>query len=207
VPAREVTSGLAAAVVAAGPPPAPVLSPPWSLRLLTPGGGDPELVSRWMKEPHVALFWEQDWPPARWASAIAGQLAGDCSRPYLVSYRGSALAYVEIYRTPRDVVGLRYPADPYDLGLHLAIGDPARTGHGEGRAMVRAIAEGLSVADPRCRRVLADPDERHVIARRMFRGAGFHLLGVCDLGHKLAALHVYDLSPKVSNQCFTSAIS
>jgi RimJ/RimL family protein N-acetyltransferase len=207
VSAREVTSGLAAAVVAAGPPPAPVLAPPWSLRRLTADGGDPELVSRWMNEPHVALFWEQAWPPERWAAVIAGQLAGDCSRPYLVSYQGSPLAYVEIYRTPRDVVGSHYPADPYDLGLHLAIGDPGRTGHGEGRAMVRAIAAGLSVADPRCRRVLADPDERHMIARRMFRGAGFDFLGVRDLGHKHAALHVYEMSPDVPDNSFTYAKS
>jgi lysine N-acyltransferase len=193
VPAREVTSGLSSAVLAAGPPPAPVLAPPWSLRPLTPAGGDPELVSRWMNEPHVALFWEQPWPPERWAEAIAEQLAGDCSRPYLVSHRGSPLAYVEIYRTPRDVVGLSYPADTYDLGLHLAIGDPARTGRGEGRAMVRAIVDGLSDADPRCRRVLADPDRRHVIAGRMFRGAGFRLLGLRDLGHKQAALYSFPI--------------
>jgi len=204
VSTREVTSGLAATVVAAGPPPAPVLSAPWSLRQVSAQGADPELVSRWMNEPHVALFWEQAWPPQRWAEAIAGQLAGDCSRPYLVSYEGTPVAYVEIYRTPRDVVGLRYPADPYDLGLHLAIGEREQTLRGLGRKLVRALADGLAVADPRCRRVLADPDERHVIARRMFAGAGFRLLGVRDLGHKHAALLVHDLSPDGPDIGFTS---
>ena len=204
---REVTAGLAATVLAAGPPPAPVLKPPWSVRLLTPDGDDPELVSRWMNEPHVAEFWEQAWPPERWAAAIAGQLAGDYSRPYLVSRDAEPLAYVEIYRTPRDVVGRHYPADPYDLGLHLAIGEKGRTGRGQGRALVRAIAEGLAVADPRCPKVLADPDERHVIARRTFLSAGYQLLGVRDLGHKHAALHFYDLSPKNHDSGFTYAKS
>ncbi len=193
--AREVTAGLAAAVLAAGPPPAPVLTPPWSIRPLSATGPDPGLVSRWMNEPHVALFWEQAWPPERWAAVLAGQLAGDCSRPFLVSYEDRPLAYVEIYRTPRDVVGLQYDADPFDLGIHLAISDRERTGRGLGRRMVRAMVTGLSIADGRCRRVLADPDERHEMARRMFLGAGFHLLAVRDLGHKRAALHVYDLSP------------
>ncbi|MFI1993520.1 GNAT family N-acetyltransferase [Actinoplanes sp. NPDC020271] len=192
--AREVTDGLAAAVVAAGPPPLPVLGAPWSIRVLDAGGDDPELVSRWMNEPHVDQFWEQAWTPERWAGTIARQLAGECSRPCLVSYRGDPLAYAEIYRTPRDVVGLRYDADPYDLGIHLAIGDRDRTGRGLGRRMVRAIAEGLSVADPRMRRVLADPDERHAMARRMFAGAGFRVLGVRDLGHKRAALYSYEIS-------------
>ncbi|MFF5078193.1 GNAT family N-acetyltransferase [Actinoplanes sp. NPDC000266] len=191
---REVTVGLAAAVVAAGPPPAPVLTPPWSLRLIDPGGGDPELVSRWMNEPHVEKFWEQAWPPARWADAIAEQLKGDFSRPYIILYDGEPLAYVEIYRTPRDVVGQVYDAGPYDLGIHLAIGDKTRTGRGLGRAMVRAVAAGLHQSDPRTGRILADPDERHVVARRMFEGADFQLMGVRDLGHKRAALHIYDLS-------------
>jgi RimJ/RimL family protein N-acetyltransferase len=190
VSTREVTAGLAAAVVAAGPPPAPVLAAPWSIR----EADDAELVSRWMNEPHVEKFWEQAWPPERWAGVLAEQRKGDYSRPYVVGYEGEPFAYVEIYRTPRDVVGRNYDADPYDLGIHLAIGDRARTGKGLGRAMVRAIADSLSTNDARCRRVLADPDERHVMARRMFVGAGFRLLGVRDLGHKRAALHVYDLS-------------
>ncbi|GGM06108.1 GNAT family N-acetyltransferase [Dactylosporangium sucinum] len=191
---REVTAGLAAAVVAAGPPPAPRLSDPWAARVLT--ADDAGLVSAWMNEPHVERFWQQAWPPARWAGAIAEQLAGEHSRPYLVSYAGSPLAYVEIYRIPRDVVGLRYPADPYDLGIHLAIGDRDRTGQGLGRALVRAVAEGLFLADPRCPRVLADPDERHEVALRMFAGAGFQSLGVRDLGHKRAALLFCGLAPK-----------
>nr|BFE55941.1 GNAT family N-acetyltransferase [Dactylosporangium thailandense] len=185
---REVTAGLAAAVVAAGPPPAPVLAPPWAIRPLAAGGADAELVSRWMGEPHVEAFWRAAWPARRWAEELAAQLAGEHSRPYLVSFEGDPLSYVEIYRTPRDVVGRQYDADPYDLGVHLAIGDPRRTGQGLGRAMVRAIAEGLAVADPRCRRVFADPDERHVVARRMFARAGFQSIGIHDLGHKRAEL-------------------
>ncbi|MGK5682608.1 GNAT family N-acetyltransferase [Actinoplanes sp. URMC 104] len=189
-----MTTGLAAAVLAAGPPPAPLLAPPWSIRLLAAAGDDPVLVSRWMNEPHVERFWDQAWPPERWAGTFEDQLAGDWSRPCLVSYEGEPFAYVEIYRTPRDVVGLRYDADPYDLGLHLAIGDRVRTGQGLGRAMVRAVAAGLALVDPRCRRLLADPDERHTVARRMFVAAGFRLMGIRDLGHKRAALHVCELS-------------
>jgi RimJ/RimL family protein N-acetyltransferase len=196
IPAR-----LAAAVAAAGPPPVPVLAPPWAVRGLT--AADAELVSQWMNEPHVALFWQQAWPPERWTTEIADQLAGDYSRPLLVSYAGGPLAYVEIYRTPRDVVGLQYQADPYDLGLHLAIGEKQRTGRGLGRELVRAVADGLSLADPRVRRVLADPDERHAVARRMFEAAGFRFMAVRDLGHKHAALHVYDLSPAGRDSGFT----
>ncbi len=192
---REVTTGLAPAVLEAGPPPAPALGPPWAARLLTATGEDPRLVSRWMHEPHVDRFWDQAWPPARWAAALAGQLAGDYTRPYLISHEGAPLAYVEIYRIPRDVVGQHYPADPHDLGIHLAIGALADTGRGLGRRLVRAVAQGLFSADPRCQSVLADPDERHTIARRMFTAAGFAPIGVRDLGHKRAALYRFPRNP------------
>ena len=184
---REVTEGLAESVVAAGAPPVPLLSAPWSLR---PAASDPDvaLVSHWMNEPHVELFWEQAWPVARWRAAIDGQLGGDYSRPYVVSHEGGPLAYVEIYRVARDVVGLQYDADAHELGIHLAIGERASTGRGLGRAMVRAVVDGLFTADPCCAVVVADPDERHLMARRMFAGAGFALWGVRDLGHKRAAI-------------------
>lgn len=202
---REVTVGLAAAVVAAGPPPVPVLARPWSIRVLSASGPDPSLVSRWMNEPHVSLFWGQAWPPSSWAAEIAAQLAGDYSRPCLVSLDERPLAYVEIYRTPRDVVGLQYDTDPYDLGIHLAIGERDSTGRGLGRRLARAVAAGLSVADPRVRRVWADPDERHLIARRMFQEAGFRFLGIRDLGHKHAALLFCEISPAGRDAAFTGA--
>ena len=113
-----------------------------------------------------------------------------------MSHEDRPLAYLEVYRTPRDVVGRHYDADPYDLGIHLAIGELGNTGRGLGRALVTAVALGLSAADPRVRKVLADPDERHRIARRMFDAAGFASLGVRDLGHKRAALVFYDLSDR-----------
>lgn len=190
-----MTDGLPASVRAAGAPVLPALADPWSCRLLRAGletspSSDAELVSRWMNEPHVDLFWGQAWPAGRWSAAIADQLAGEYSRPLLVSYHTRPFAYVEVYRVSRDVVGRCYPVDPYDLGIHLAIGDVRDTGRGLGRLLVKALADGLFTADPRCRRVFVDPDERHDVACRAFRAAGFDLVGVRDLGHKSAALHV-----------------
>ncbi|MFY1638104.1 GNAT family N-acetyltransferase [Solwaraspora sp. WMMB335] len=192
---REVTDGLPASVRAAGAPALPALAAPWSCRLLRPGlagapSSDAELISRWMHESHVDLFWRQAWPPQRWADTIADQLAGEYSRPLLVSLHGRPFAYLEVYRVSRDVVGQCHPTDPYDLGIHLAIGDVRDTGRGLGRTMVGAVADGLFAADPRCRRVFVDPDERHDVACRAFRAAGFRPVGVHDLGHKRAALHV-----------------
>jgi RimJ/RimL family protein N-acetyltransferase len=183
---RELTDDLDPVVVAAGPPPLPRLDGAWRVRVA--GADDAELVARWMALPHVDLFWEQAWPAERWAAVLRHQLAGACTRPLIAARDGADLAYLEVYRTPRDVVGRHYPAGPYDLGVHLAVGPPHATGRGLGRELMRALAAGLFAADSRCEQVLADPDVRHEKARRMFAAAGFALLAEVDLGHKEAAL-------------------
>ena len=185
---REVVDGLDPVVLAAGPPPVPEMDGPWRVRVADPEAGDAELIAQWMALPHVDLFWEQAWPAERWAAVLRRQLAGSCTRPLVAARDGQDLAYLEVYRTPRDVVGRHYPAGPHDLGVHVAVGPLPATGRGLGRELVRALVTGLFAADPRCAQVLADPDVRHEKARRMFAAAGFELLAEVDLGHKGAAL-------------------
>lgn len=187
---RELTSGLDPAVRVAGPPPVPELSPPWALRVVKPRGADLNRVHRWMNEPHVAAVWDRAWPKDRWSAEVARQLAGVYARPYLIDYDGEPLAYVEVYRAARDVVAAYYPAGPHDLGLHIAIGDVARTGRGLGTAMLRAVVEGLLAAEQACTRIVADPDSGNEVGRRTFAAAGFQLISEVDLPHKRAALCV-----------------
>jgi RimJ/RimL family protein N-acetyltransferase len=187
---RELGAGPAA--TAAGPPPLPKLSAPWELRLLQPDSDDAARLVRWMSAPHVSRFWDQDWPAERWNQVLTAQLAGGFSRPVLASHAGRPLAYLEIYRTNRDIVSRHYPAQPHDLGVHLAIGDLEATGRGLGRQLMRALVPALWAADPACTRVLVEPDAGNVAARKMFSAAGFTLLNESDLGHKRAALMVAD---------------
>ncbi|GAA4934565.1 GNAT family N-acetyltransferase [Actinoplanes utahensis] len=189
---RELSEGLDPVVLAAGPPPVPALDGVWRVRPADPDAGDAELVAEWMALPHVDLFWEQAWPVERWAAVLRRQLAGSCTVPLIASRDGVDLAYLEVYRTPRDVVGRYYPADHHDLGVHIAVGPLGATGRGLGRELIRALVAGLFAADPECVRVVADPDARHERARRMFAGAGFAPLAEVDLGHKRAALMSYE---------------
>jgi hypothetical protein len=148
------------------------------------------MVVSWMHEAHVALWWGQAWSAEEWSEAIAAQLAGDHSRPWLVRRQGRPFAYVEVYRSARDVVSRTYPVLDHDLGIHLAIGAKADTGRGLGRALLRAVGDGLLAADPSCLQLVGDPAADHDIARRTFVAAGFDLVGEVDLPHKRAAILV-----------------
>jgi RimJ/RimL family protein N-acetyltransferase len=156
---------------------------------------DVALVSQWMAAPHVERFWHQAWPADRWAAEVRAQRAGDHSRPWLVALDDAPVAYVEVYRVARDVVAAHHPVSPHDLGVHIAIGDVARTGRGLGPRLLATVTDALLAADPRCRRVLGDPDADHHAARRAFARAGF--VPVCEvaLPHKRAALMARDRWP------------
>ncbi|MFJ7157123.1 GNAT family N-acetyltransferase [Streptomyces sp. NPDC101118] len=172
-------------------PPLPRLPAPWSARVARPDGADLDLVHRWMAAPHVAAFWHQAWPRPRWHEEIAGHLAGDAVLPLLVALDGRPFAYAEVYRVARDRLAGHYPHLPHDLGVHLAIGDPDRTGRGRGRALLRALAEALLAADPACTRVVAEPDVTNAPSLRAFEAAGFRPAGKVVLPDKTAALLVH----------------
>lgn len=175
-----------------GPPPDLVLAAPWSVAPVTPDGPELATVVAWMSAPHVAEFWRQAWPDAVWADEVRQQRSGLHSRPWLVSHDGEPVAYVEVYRVARDVIALRHPVAPHDLGVHLAIGDPDRVGRGLGRRLLADVADALLAADPACGRVLGDPEADHQVARRAFAAAGFAPVREVDLPHKRAALMVRD---------------
>ena len=180
----------AARLAVPGRPPLPVLDPPWAIRTLHADGEDLDLVHRWMNTPHVAAGWNQDWPRRRWAEELAGQLAGERSRPCMVSRDGAPFAYVELYRVIRDRLATYYPVRPYDLGLHLAIGAPDDTGRGWGSELIRAIADGLFTAEQECSRVMAEPNVDNIRSVRAFQRAGFRPAGHITLPHKTAVLLV-----------------
>jgi RimJ/RimL family protein N-acetyltransferase len=168
-------------------PPLPVLAAPWSARV--PGGADDlMLIRRWMAEPHVEKFWHQDWPLQRWRAELSAQLAGRHSLPCLVAFDGEDVAYLEVYRVGRDVLAEHCEHEPHDLGLHIAIGDPARTGHGLGRVLLQAVAAGLLDADPQCTQVLAEPDVDNAPSIAAFAAAGFVPCGEITLPDKPALL-------------------
>lgn len=172
-------------------PPLPLLTAPWSARVAQAEGADLDLVHGWMQSPHIDAFWHQAWPRERWYEEIAGHLAGDAILPVLIDLDGRPLAYIEVYRVMRDRLAGHYPDLPHDLGVHIAIGESGRTGKGLGRALLRALAEGLLAADPACTRVVAEPDVTNAPSLRAFEAAGFRPAGKVVFPDKTGALLIH----------------
>jgi RimJ/RimL family protein N-acetyltransferase len=184
---RELTE-ISDAVREVGAPPTPTLADPYRLRLADPDT-DAAMISEWMNRPHLVEAWEYDWPPERWQGYLRAQLDGDYSRPFICSFRGGDFGYVELYRAAKDSIATRYAADPHDVGLHGAIADLKLVNHGIGSTLLPGIVASVFELEPRCLRMMFDPDHRNSDARRLCEYTGCEFLGQHDMSNRRMALY------------------
>lgn len=181
---------IADAVAGIPRPPTPSLDPPFALRVARLE--DADMVAEWMNRPHLAQAWEYDWPTPRWRRHLGAQLEGTYSLPLMGSMRGMYCAYLELYWGAKDLISRHYDAEPYDLGLHAAIADPKLVNRGLGPTLLPRIVASAFSAEPRCRRIMFDPDHRNTAARRVCEFAGCTFLGEHDTTNRRMALYALD---------------
>ncbi len=186
--ARELTEGLSDEVRDAPPPPSPQLAAPFAIRLVDPDT-DAAMIAEWMNRPHLAEAWEYPWPEPRWRRYLRAQLDGTYSRPFIGSLRGKDHGYIELYRAAKDSIGPRYDAEPHDLGIHAGIADLGIVNRGIGPILLPRIATSVFDLEPRCRRIMFDPDHRNTAARRLCEFVGCTLLGEHDMANRRMALY------------------
>jgi lysine N-acyltransferase len=176
------------------PPPIPELPEPYGLRLADPDA-DAETIAEWMNRPHLAESWEYAWPAARWRRYLRAQLESSFSRPFVGSLDGVDHGYLELYRAAKDSIATRYEYDPYDLGLHIAVADLEYMKRGHIRYLLPHLLASMFNLDPRCRRIMFDPDHRNVLARGFCERGGFVFLGEHDMSNRRMALYVLPRTP------------
>lgn len=170
------------------PPPVPHLDHPYEVRLADPGS-DAAMISEWMNRPHLAEAWEYDRPMQWWHGYLRAQLAGRYSRPLIGMFNGEPHGYIEVYRAAKDSIAPCYDADLYDLGLHAAIADLAIVNRGFGPILLPRLAASLFEIEPRCRRIMFDPDHRNIGARRLCEYARCDFLGEHQMSNRRMALY------------------
>jgi RimJ/RimL family protein N-acetyltransferase len=176
-------------------PPTPILAEPYSIRLVDPDA-DSVIISEWMNRPHLVQAWEYDWPPARWQRYLRAQLDGAYSRPFICSFRGGDFGYIELYRAAKDSIAPRYDADPHDIGLHAAIADLKFFNRGIAPILLPRLVAIIFELEPRCRRIMFDPDHRNSGARAVCEYAGCAFLGEHDMANRRMALYALRRPPE-----------
>lgn len=191
---RELTD-ISDDVRAVPAPPTPVLAEPYELRLVD-AAADAELLSEWMNRPHLVEAWEYPHPPSWWRGYLGAQLAGEFSRPFIGSFRGKEVAYLEVYRAAKDSIGPRYASHPHDLGFHAAIADLRFVNRGIAPILFPRVVASLFELEPECRRIMFDPDHRNTGARAVCEWAGCTFLGEHDMANRRMALYALPRTPE-----------
>ena len=156
---------------------------------------DAEMIAQWMSRPHLAEAWESVWPATRWQRYLRAQREGNYSRPFIATLDGVDRGYVEIYRAAKDSIAARYEYDPYDLGLHVAVADLDYMQQGHVSYLLPHLVGGMFSLDPRCRRIMLDPDHRNKTARRFCEAGGCVFLGEHDMSNRRMALYALPRTP------------
>src|SRR5689334_21056984 len=190
---RELTD-LSEAISSVPPPPIPELPEPYGVRVANPEA-DAEMISEWMSRPHLAQAWESNWPVARWHRYLRAQLEGGFSRPLVATLDGIDRAYIELYRAARDSIAVRYEYDPNDLGLHVAVADVDYIKRGHVSYLLPYLVGSIFDLDPRCRRIMFDPDHRNMLARTFCERGGCTFLGEHDMSNRRIALYALPRTP------------
>lgn len=193
---RELTEGLSEEVRSVPPPPSTLELPePYVLRLVDPDE-DAEMIAEWMNQPLLVETWESAWPASRWHRYLRAQLDGSYSRPFIGSLDGQDGAYFEIYWAAKDYIARRYEADPYDVGVHAAVPDLRVIKKGIVQSLLPHLVLGVLGYEPRCRRIMFDPDHRNQMGRRFCERAGCVFLGEHDMPNRRMALYALVRSPE-----------
>lgn len=190
---RELTD-IPDEVRAVPPPPIPTLPEPYGLRLVDPDA-DAEMIAEWMNRPHLVEAWESAWPMTRWRNYLRAQLRGGFSRPLIATLDGTDRAYIELYRAAKDSIATRYDYDAHDLGLHVAVADLDYIKRGHVSYLLPHLVGSILGLDPRCRRIMFDPDHRNVLARKFCERGGCAFLGEHDMSNRRMALYVLPRTP------------
>ncbi len=168
----------------------PSLGMDFSLRRLHPEL-DLERLTKWMNDPRIAAFWEQDWPREKQAEYIEKTLTDPHKQPVIGCFDDLPFGYFEIYWALEDRLGPYYDADPFDRGLHLLVGETEYLGAKYFRAWINSICHFMFLDDSRTRRLVGEPRaDNTALLKYLADSYGWKKIKEFDFPHKHAALLV-----------------
>lgn len=155
---------------------------PWLGQTITLEQADPDrdlqAFNRWMNNPRVAQFWEEEGNLEQHRAYLQKQLDDPHTLPLIGRFDGQAFGYFEAYWAKEDRIAPFYDAGDYDRGLHLLVGEEAFRGKRFYTAWFSSICHYLFLDDPRTQRIVCEP--RHDNHRQI---ANFNRSGFAKVKH------------------------
>lgn len=165
---------------------------PWLDQMLTLRAAeldrDLPLLHRWMNDPDVAYFWNEEGDEARHRAYLQGLIDDRHMLPLIAAFDDTPFGYFEVYWAKENRIAPFYDAQDHDRGWHVLIGEPAFRGKAFLTAWFPAIQHYQFLDDPRTQRVVGEPRADHARQIANLDKAGFSKIKEFDFPHKRAML-------------------
>lgn len=137
---------------------------------------DLPIIARWLKAPHVALWWGD---PEEALTRIASHLASPSVAPFLAREGHRPIGYLQVYHANPDPFWTRHPLPRETFGLDLFLGETDVIGRGLGTRLIQLVLRRL-LSLPETARVQVDPAPGNAPAIRAYEKAGFRRVAPID---------------------------
>ena len=165
----------------------PWLGMDFSLRALEPDQDLPHL-HRWMNDPTVAHFWQEQGSLEQHRAYIDKVAADPHTNALIGSFGDQPCLYVEAYWAREDRIAPFYDVQDFDRGWHVLVGEPAWRGRPFVTAWMPSVSHHLFLDDPRTQRLVIEPRADNDKMIRNLGLCGYAHLKHFDFPHKRALL-------------------
>ncbi|AIR91420.1 GNAT family N-acetyltransferase [Pseudomonas cremoricolorata] len=146
--------------------------------------------NRWQNNPRVLAFWQEGGSLEQHQQYLAKLAADPHALTLIGCFDDEPFAYFEAYWAKEDRIAPFYPADDYDRGIHMLVGEEHQRGPHKVASWMSALVHYLFLDDPRTQRVVAEPRADNQRMIEYMQRQGFHCDKEFDFPHKRAALMV-----------------
>ncbi|MDW0358481.1 GNAT family N-acetyltransferase [Halomonas venusta] len=144
--------------------------------------------NRWMNDPVVAHFWEEQGDLQQHRERLESTLQNPSVIPLIGCIDGEPFGYFETYWAKEDRIGAYYAADDFDRGWHVLIGEAAFRGRPYVAAWLPSISHYLFLDDCRTQRLVIEPRVDNAKMLRNLAQCGYAHVKAFDYPHKRAML-------------------
>jgi len=167
---------------------------PWLSQTLTLDAIDIErdlpAFNRWMNDPVVAHFWEEQGDLAKHRAYLEAIAADQRVTGLIGRLDGEAFGYFEVYWAKEDRIAPFYDAGDHDRGWHALIGESRFRGKPFLTAWMPSVSHYLFLDDCRTQRIVIEPRaDNHKMIKSLGR-CGYAHLKEFDFPHKRALLGI-----------------
>ena len=134
------------------------------------------LLRAWLKEPHVAEFWQETENEEEFRQKFLSKLPERGVSPFVIAIDSKPIGYIQYYDACKVGGGWWPDAKEGTFGIDQFIGDPSFIGRGFGTKIINKFVDDL-FSRRTFREIITDPEPTNKRAIRAYEKVGFKAVG------------------------------